>query len=109
MTHARSAHDLLSYPAAFDLPQLAAHCSDLLNRLARQPVRVRRGAVADDSPHIELLFGMDQAVLSEIDDQQWLRTEHDRAGCTDLIQQLKALFTLPAAAALEVGTAQRPA
>ena len=108
MTHARNPQALR--PSALDLPMLMASCSGELNRLARQPVLVRRDdAWASQGQRIELVFGMDHASLSEIDAADWLRTEQDEAACTDLVQQLKALFAVPASAGLEIATAQRPA
>ncbi|MES2883578.1 MAG: hypothetical protein V4709_02150 [Pseudomonadota bacterium] len=110
MTHARTTPAYALRPSALDLPVLMASCSEELNRLARQPVLVRRDdAWASQGPHIELVFGMDRASLSEIDAGDWLRTEQDEAGCIDLVQQLKALFAVPASAGVEVATAQRPA
>ncbi len=110
MTHARTAPAYALRPSALDLPVLMARCSNQLNRLARQPVLVRRDdAWASTTPQIELVFGIDRAHLNEIDNGEWLRTEHDEAGCNDLVQQLKALFAVPASAGLEITTAQRPA
>lgn len=110
MTHARAFQSHALRPSALDLPVLMASCSDQLNRLARQPVLVRRDdAWASQAPQIELVFGMDRAHLGEIEAVEWLRTEHDQAACTDLVQQLKALFAVPASAGIEITTAQRPA
>lgn len=110
MTHARTVPAYALRPSALDLPILMASCSDQLNRLARQPVLVRRDeAWASTAPQIELVFGMDRAHLADIDVGEWLRTEQDEAGCTDLVQQLKALFAVPASVGFEVATAQRPA
>lgn len=110
MTHARVTPAYGLRPSALDLPILMATCTDQLNRLARQPVLVRRDeAWASQGPQIELVFGMDRAHLGEIEAGEWLRTEQDEAGCTHLVQQLKALFAVPASAGVEVTTAQRPA
>lgn len=110
MTHARSAQTSALPPSALDLPILMASCSGELNRLARQPVLVRRDeSWASQGQRIELVFGMEHAGLNDIGAHEWLRTEQDEAGCTDLVQQLKALFAVPASAGLEIATAQRPA
>lgn len=96
--------------ATLDLPVLMASCRGELNRLARQPMLVRRDDTTIGShQRIELLFGMDHAALHEIDADEWLRTDQDAAGCSHLVQQLQALFAAPGMAGFEISTAQRPA
>lgn len=110
MTTARDPRAAALQSEALDLPVLMAACSSQLNRLARQPVLVRREqAAAAGGEQIELLFGMDHANLNQIESREWLRTEHDEAACGHLVQQLKALFAVPASAGLEITTTQRPA
>jgi hypothetical protein len=106
----KAAAPLARHSGAIDLPTLEGLAAINLNRLAREPVTIRqafggpRGKVG-----IELVFGMEQAGLDYLPLADWLRTEHDPAGCADLVQQIKALFAVPQAAAIELSTVQRPA
>jgi len=111
MTHALLPQNLLAFNAGIDLPVLMDSCTRELNRLARQPVLIRRDSADAQTAatQIELVFGMDQLPLAEVPMHEWLRTEHDAEACADLVQQIKTLFAVPAWATVQLNTAQMPA
>ena len=111
MTHALLPQNLLAFNAGIDLPVLMDSCTRELNRLARQPVLIRRDSADAQTAatQIELVFGMDQLPLADVPMHEWLRTEHDAEACADLVQQIKTLFAVPAWATVQLNTAQMPA
>lgn len=111
MTTTLVPQNLLAFDNGIDLPVLMDNCTRELNRLARQPVLIRRDSADAQTAatQIELVFGMDQMPLADLPLHEWLRTEHDAAGCADLVQQIKTLFAVPAWATVQLNTAQMPA